>query len=218
MILLAAACTRRAAGFSFTPGGSHRDSRCRRSFLAEGSATIAATCFAASLPAYASDSLSLTPFNWTAAYGEAAVSAVPKRKGLPATDVAGILENDLKNGKYILTGMLTSSIFDDNARFVDPNNAVDGLSRYQTALSLLFRPELSELSNVKVAVTGARIIEVDYVASGTLKLPWRPRIEPWQGHIVYTLNNDGLIASQVDTWNITRFDAIRQTFTPGRGA
>ena len=34
------------------------------------------------------------------------------------------------------------------------------------------------------------------------------------GNIRYSLNAEGLIQSQVDEWNITRFDAIRQTFTP----
>ena len=58
---------------------------------------------------------------------------------------------------------------------------------------------------------------MDYVASGVLKLPWRPRIAPWSGHITYTLDADGLVASQVDMWNITRIDALRQTFTPGQG-
>lgn len=111
---------------------------------------------------------------------------------------------------------MTTSIFSDSARFQDPNNAVDGLSRYRTALSLLFRPEESGLSDVAVNVNAdAETIEVDYVAYGTLKLPWRPRIAPWKGHIVYSLDERGLVASQVDVWNITRFDAVRQTFTPG---
>ena len=36
---------------------------------------------------------------------------------------------------------------------------------------------------------------------------------PRSGSIRYSFTSDGLIGSQVDTWNITRFDAIRQTFT-----
>lgn len=112
---------------------------------------------------------------------------------------------------------MTTSVFSDEARFQDPNNAVDGLSRYKTALSLLFRPEESGLEDVRVTVNqGANTIEADYVAYGTLKLPWRPSIAPWAGHIVYSIDPDsGLVASQVDVWNITRFDAVRQTFTPG---
>jgi hypothetical protein len=41
-----------------------------------------------------------------------------------------------------------------------------------------------------------------------------PYLRLRSGNIVYTLNSDALIQSQLDEWNITRFDAIRQTFTP----
>ena len=156
------------------------------------------------------------PFEWTLLWGGGSPeAAAPKQLRLPATEVAAQLERDLAKNKYILTGQLTPSIFADDCRFVDPNNAVDGLSRYQKALSLLFRPELSELSAVRVSVAGDKRIVADYVAEGVLKLPWRPRIAPWSGHIEWTLNAEGLVASQVDVWNITRLDAIRQTFTPG---
>ena len=46
----------------------------------------------------------------------------------------------IDQGKYILTGNLTSEIFADDCRFVDPNNAVEGLAKYRQALALLFDP------------------------------------------------------------------------------
>ena len=84
--------------------------------------------------------------------GDAQPDVAPKRTGLPLTEIATILKADLEERKYILTGDMTTSIFSDSARFQDPNNAVDGLSRYRTALSLLFRPEESGLSDVAVNV------------------------------------------------------------------
>ena len=158
-----------------------------------------------------------SPFEWSALWdtrGSAAVQQ-PKRTGLRTEEVAAILETDLKEGKYILTGALTPEIFADDCRFVDPNNAVNGLAKYRKALSFLFRPEESTLQDVRVSVTSDKsAITAQYTASGVLKLPWRPRIQPWAGYVTYSLNGDGLISSQVDVWNITRLDAIRQTFTP----
>ena len=186
--------------------------------LAIASAGGAAAAVLPALPAIAADTALVDkPFEWSAAYGAATSDASPKRKGLPLAEVAKVIEADLRERKYILTGDMTTSVFSDEARFQDPNNAVDGLSRYKTALSLLFRPEESGLEDVRVTVNqGANTIEADYVAYGTLKLPWRPSIAPWAGHIVYSIDPDsGLVASQVDVWNITRFDAVRQTFTPG---
>ena len=46
----------------------------------------------------------------------------------------------LCKGKYILTGNLTTAIFANDCRFVDPNNAVTGLAQYRQALALLFDP------------------------------------------------------------------------------
>lgn len=167
-------------------------------------------------PAFAASSLAATPFDWTRAWSNTADPEAPKQKGLAVDKLADILQNDLANNKYILTGDLTSSIFTENCRFVDPNNAVEGLAKYRQALSLLFRPEESTVEDVAVSVApDGRSIEAKYTAKGTLKLPWRPVIQPWRGSIVYSLDADNLIASQVDVWNITRFDAIRQTFTPG---
>ena len=80
-----------------------------------------------------------TPFEWTALW-RGLENDEPKRTGLPVSEIANILRTDLGSRKYILTGDLTTSIFSDSARFIDPNNAVDGLNKYRQALSFLFRP------------------------------------------------------------------------------
>mmetsp|Transcript_28878 Transcript_28878/g.68050 ORF Transcript_28878/g.68050 Transcript_28878/m.68050 type:complete len:219 (-) Transcript_28878:31-687(-) len=151
------------------------------------------------------------PFEWSFLWKDNPEDGA-KRRGLRPAELADILRRDLGDGKYILTGNLTAAIFANDCRFVDPNNAVTGLAQYRQALALLFDPSESFLNLEDVVVVDGGI-QAKYVAGGTLKLPWRPRIEPWSGSIQYTLTSDGLIGSQVDTWNITRFDAIRQTFT-----
>ena len=175
------------------------------SVLARGTSTPADETFTAA-PAVGA------PLDWTAFWRGSATSA-PKQTNLPVSAIADILRKDLGDNKYILTGQLTPSIFSDDCEFTDPNNSVRGLSKYQQALSLLFDPSESSLELKDLRVADGHI-EADYTASGVLKLPWRPKISGWAGHVVYSLNADGLIASQVDVWNITRVDAIRQTFTP----
>ena len=161
-----------------------------------------------------------SPFDWSAVWkGGAEETTDLKRTGLPVAEVAAILSRDLAERKYILTGDMTGDIFADDARFVDPNNAVTGLQKYRRALSFLFEPSRSTLEDVRVSVppsgSGPPTIIADYVAQGELKLPWRPRISPWRGHITYTLNAQGLIISQVDEWSISRLTALRQTFGIG---
>ena len=158
-----------------------------------------------------------TPFEWSGVWRGVAADPAPKQTGLAASELAKVLEVDLAQKKYILTGALTPSIFSEACRFEDPNNAVTGLNKYRQALSLLFEPEASTVKDVTVSVAAdGRSVIADYTARGVLKLPWRPVIEPWRGHITWSLDADNLIVSQVDVWNITRWDAIRQSFTPGQ--
>lgn len=162
-----------------------------------------------------------SPFEWSFLWGSDEFDETPKLVGVAPSELASMLAADLGERKYILTGDLTASLFADDCNFVDPNNAVRGLSRYRKALSFLFEPEASRLDEVDVRVVaaadgGATTIQATYVASGELKLPWKPCISPWAGNITYTLDlQTGLVAAQTDVWNITRLDAIRQSFTPG---
>lgn len=56
-----------------------------------------------------------------------------------------------------------------------------GLSRYLTALGLLFDADYSAVRLLGIQVTGPRTIEADYTSGGYLKLPWHPRVEPYTG-------------------------------------
>ena len=47
--------------------------------------------------------------------------------------------------------------------------------------------------------------------------PWRPKVEPYEGHVTYQLNDQGLVAVQSQTWSISPAEALRETFTPTSG-
>ena len=57
-----------------------------------------------------------------------------KKIGLSARQVAEILENDLSEKQYFVTGNLTQEIFADNCRFLDPTNDTVGLKVWQNCL------------------------------------------------------------------------------------
>ena len=146
-----------------------------------------------------------------------AVKAVggEKRMNLPVNEVAKILESDLTKGQYFVTGNLTREVFDDKCRFKDPTNDVVGLSRYLTALGLLFDPKDSAVTLQNIEVTSLTTIETDGTLEGYLKFPWHPRVEPYTFHTIYTLDSQtGLIVEQSQTWSITGTKAIAETFTP----
>mmetsp|Transcript_26025 Transcript_26025/g.56771 ORF Transcript_26025/g.56771 Transcript_26025/m.56771 type:complete len:246 (+) Transcript_26025:50-787(+) len=140
--------------------------------------------------------------------------------GLSVDEVKDILAKDLSVGQYFVTGNLTREIFADDCRFVDPTNDVTGLSKYVTALGILFDPDWSKVLLKGIRVTGDDTIVADYVSGGYLKekyFPWRPRVAAYEGHVEYTLNAQGLIQLQRQTWSISPGEALRQTFTPTSG-
>ena len=144
-----------------------------------------------------------------------------KRTGLTLDELAVTLKRDLTvgatgKGGYFVSGDLSQEIFRDDARFVDPTNVAEGLSRYIKALSLLFDPTCSsvELLAGPKPDAATRTIYAELRSSGTLKLPWRPKVRPWISYMTWTIDADGLIAEQSQTWDITPAEALGQTFNP----
>lgn len=113
-----------------------------------------------------------------------------------------------------MSGDIRPEIFRDDCRFIDPTNDVASLARYQKALTLLFDPAASrvELLAPPVVDEARRTISARLRSSGVLKLPWRPVIQPWESSVVWTVDSDGLITEQRQTWNISATEALRETF------
>ena len=102
-------------------------------------------------------------------------------------------------------------------RFKDPTNDIVGLSRYLTALTLLFDPASSSVQLRRIAVVAPREIEAVFVLGGYLKLPWKPYVKPFEGTVRYSLNESGLVQTQSQTWAVSAAEALLETFTPTRG-
>lgn len=102
----------------------------------------------------------------------------------------------------------------------DPTNDVTGLSRYLAALDILFDPEFSGVKLLDIRVTGPRTVFAEWELGGYLRstfFPWRPRVEPFKGTATYTLNDEGLVQMQEETWEISALTALLETFTPTFG-
>jgi len=140
-----------------------------------------------------------------------------------AEETMATLREDVATRQYFVTGELTEAIFARDCRFVDPTTDVRGLERYLRAVRALFDERRSSARLIgDLRLVDATTIEGDYRAEGYLKLPWNPRVPPYEGHITWKLRpNDGsadagLIVEQRQTWSISGGEALRETFTPGR--
>ena len=144
-----------------------------------------------------------------------------KSIGLSLDDLKIRLERDLVfgakgNGGYFITGDLSTDIFRDDCIFTDPTNQVASLSQYQKGVRLLFDPKTSvvELIEPLTIDTERRSLSGTIRSRGMLKLPWHPFITAYESKIIYTIDKDGIVARQDQTWSKGADDALRETFTP----
>ena len=163
----------------------------------------------------------LRQYTALAPLGSPAAATGDKLTGLSLTEIATRLSNDLSNGAkgeggYFVTGDLSPELFRDDCAFVDPTNSVASLSRYQNALRILFDPNQSVVRLVEPLAINKedRTITGNVRSWGVLQLPWSPRISSYTTKIVYSIDGDGLIYSQIQSWSIPASEALSETFTP----
>eukprot|EP00270_Netrium_digitus_P003892 TRINITY_DN14727_c0_g1_i1.p1 TRINITY_DN14727_c0_g1~~TRINITY_DN14727_c0_g1_i1.p1 ORF type:complete len:243 (-),score=23.19 TRINITY_DN14727_c0_g1_i1:80-760(-) len=138
-----------------------------------------------------------------------------KTNNLSIEEIKGIIERDIAEGQYFVTGNLTRSVYAENCRFRDPSTDVVGLGKYLRAVSILFDPEVSEHKLISAEVTAPNKIRATWILGGYLKFPWRPKISTIEGTTEYTVGPDGLIVFHEEVWNISAFTALIESFTPG---
>jgi hypothetical protein len=167
--------------------------------------------------------LALRDFTKLAPLGKAQVSST-KTYNLSLHDLAARLQHDLllgatsnqPNQGYILTGDLSTDLFRDDCDFIDPTNRVQSLSQYQQALRILFDPTTSYISLVTPLTVddASRTITGVYRSRGYLKLPWHPYVTSYESTIQYTIDENGLVKEQRQSWTKSATRALQESFTP----
>lgn len=216
----------------FTNGLSTFSSLSRRNWIKEVAytATGSTLVFSSSGSAVAVETpdqlpLALRDFTKLAPLGKAGSSSSSfdgKTLNLTLQELASRLADELTvghtgQGGYFISGDLDESIFRDDCLFVDPTNRVTSLSQYRNALRILFDPAKSRVELVKPIQVKEEehTIEATIRSRGFLQLPWRPYITAYESSIVYTVDENGLISEQSQTWSKAASKALRESFTPG---
>ncbi|KAG6556435.1 hypothetical protein Mapa_002378 [Marchantia paleacea] len=136
-----------------------------------------------------------------------------KQTNLPIEDIKKIIEDDYLSRNYLVTGNMTKSVYKDDCRFQDPTTDVTGVQKYGDALKVLFDPS-SKSELLSIEVSGPRTVDVKWRLSGYLNFPWHPHINPYTGSSRYTVDEDGLIESYSEEWDISVLEAFAQFLTP----
>eukprot|EP00250_Pteridium_aquilinum_P014796 c22203_g3_i4 orf=23-598(+) len=109
------------------------------------------------------------------------LAAQPKDLHLSIAKIKDIIESDIRNGQYYVTGDLTQAIYEDDCRFVDPTTDIRGVDKYVAAVRLLFDPNSSHHELISIDLIGPSTIQAKWKLEGYLKFPWHPHIEPYEG-------------------------------------
>ncbi len=110
----------------------------------------------------------------------------------------------------------TYSLYAEDVYFCDPMNQFRGIDRYRKMIGFIstwfhdIQLDLYEMRNSGDTIT------TRWTLSWTSPLPWKPRIAI-PGWSELKLNAEGLIASHVDYWNISRLDVLKQHLPSKKG-
>lgn len=140
-----------------------------------------------------------------------------KRKAFSADEILDKITYEFVNNQYYVTGNLRPDIFEDDCVFKDPTVTVTGIKRYLDAVTTLFDPAKSRADLISANVDDDKIV-LRWRLEGVLQLGGGLPIKPYTGTTVYTLDDNGLISRQDESWDISVADAFISTFFPGYGA
>ncbi|APB34400.1 hypothetical protein GlitD10_2073 [Gloeomargarita lithophora Alchichica-D10] len=103
----------------------------------------------------------------------------------------------------------TYSIYAEDMTFADPMMRVQGRKQYQDMIHFLatwfqnIRLELHEMEQQ------GQVIHTRWTMGWTAPLPWRPRVTV-TGRSELMVNETGQINRQIDYWDCSRWDLLRQ--------
>jgi hypothetical protein len=145
--------------------------------------------------------------------------ASDKRLGLSKEEMLEVIRKDWREDThkgYYVTGKLSANIYRDDCFFdgPDPDMPVRGLRKYLNAAAHLFEKHTTVAELLSLRINDDDLIEATWRFSGTLRLPWKPKMPEVKGSTIYHIDASGLIYEHVETWDMSANNAFFQTFLP----
>jgi Uncharacterized conserved protein (DUF2358) len=106
----------------------------------------------------------------------------------------------------------TYSLYDRNVFFKDPLISFRGVQLYHWMIGFMERAFLNVQMDLHDIRQEGNQIDMDWTLSWVAPMPWKPPMQI-SGRSELVLNTDGLIQSQIDYWNCSRLDVLKQLFS-----
>lgn len=140
-----------------------------------------------------------------------------KNPKIPKSILASVLERELIQKEWFVTGNVQPKYFSNNFSFQDPDVKVKGIEAYARGVNKIFsqKDARAEIIAVRVNDTIPDTITAAWRLSGSVNLGFGLKLKPF---IVYTdfriCSSDGLIIFQEDRFDIKGYDIVLSSLFP----
>ena len=141
----------------------------------------------------------------------------PKSPKLSLQDLASVLDYELYNKEWFVTGQVNPIYFDDKFTFQDPDVKLTGIEEYARGVLKLFDQSTSraEIISTVVNTTVPNTITVTWRLSGGVSIGPGLTIKPYICYTDFTVDEEsGLIVFQEDRFSIPGWDILLSALFP----
>ena len=141
----------------------------------------------------------------------------PKQPIEDLETLAAVLDYELYEKEWFVTGDVNPVYFADNFRFQDPDVTLDGIEAYAKGVSTIFDQTTSRAEIIETVVNpelGDNIITCKWRLSGKANIgPAGLTIKPYIVYSDFTVEN-GLIVRQEDRFSLPQWDILLSSLFP----
>ena len=143
---------------------------------------------------------------------------LPKNNDKLLSTLALILDYELTNTEWFVTGLVNPAYFSSNFTFIDPDVKLSGIEEYARSVRTIFDQATSraQILSCVVNTTLSNTITVTWRLSGRVNIgPLGLPIKPYICYTDFTIDNtSGLITKQEDTFDIPGWDIVLSALFP----
>mmetsp|Transcript_14998 Transcript_14998/g.19004 ORF Transcript_14998/g.19004 Transcript_14998/m.19004 type:complete len:275 (+) Transcript_14998:67-891(+) len=140
----------------------------------------------------------------------------PKISNVPLETLASMLDAELYEREWFVTGNVNPIYFSDEFEFQDPDVKLSGIEEYAKGVNKLFDQETSraEIISTVVNENTPNTITVTWRLSGKVNIGPGLTIKPYICYTDFKVDSDGLIVFQEDRFDIEQWDILLSALFP----
>eukprot|EP00899_Mesostigma_viride_P029097 jgi/Mesvir1/9372/Mv08987-RA.1 len=140
-----------------------------------------------------------------------------KRIGMPIKALRDLLADVIQRDQWFITGNVDRTLFASDFFFGDPSVNVVGVDNYADGVRRLFDQSVSRLDIISAEVINPTQILIVWRLEGRVNLPFKPTLKPYVVRTTYTVDKQGLLCRQEETFDIPSWDVVLSAFVPALG-